>query len=123
MRTLALLLLSASVLAAQESAAISGQVVDPSGVPVPGVQVRVASQARSVTRLAVSDEQGIYIIGGLALGARRLNRAAFASPEGYAQGSLGRNSIHGFAMSQLDLSLPREVRLTESWRVHVAAQA
>lgn len=56
-------------------------------------------------------------------GGRRLNRAAFDSPTGYAQGNLGRNSLRGFGTSQLDLSLRRQVRLGERRSLSVSVQA
>lgn len=34
----------------------------------------------------------------------------------------GRNAIRGFAMMQLDFSLRREIRISEAWRIHLAAQ-
>ena len=44
-------------------------------------------------------------------GGKRLNRAAFqAAPDG-TQGTLGRNSIAGFGMGQVDLALRREFRV------------
>ena len=54
---------------------------------------------------------------------RRLNRAAFDSPTGYAQGNLGRNALRGFGMSQLDLSLRRQMTLGEQRVLHLAVQA
>ncbi len=64
----------------------------------------------------------VWVDDRAAPGGRRLNRAAFSSPEGYAQGNLGRNTIHGFSLSQLDFSLRREVRLGEGWRLNIVAQ-
>lgn len=46
-------------------------------------------------------------------GGRRLHRNAFLSRPPLEQGNLGRNSVPGFGMSQLDLSLRREFPLTE----------
>jgi hypothetical protein len=65
----------------------------------------------------------VWLDDPTAPGGRRLNPDAFRSPEGYAQGNLGRNSIAGFSLIQLDLSIRREIRLSETWRVHFAAQA
>jgi hypothetical protein len=42
---------------------------------------------------------------------RRLNPAAFSAPKSAGQGSLGRNAIEGFGMSQLDISIQKEFRL------------
>ncbi len=56
-------------------------------------------------------------------GGRRLNRAAFGLPEGYEQGNLRRNLIHGFGMLGVDVSLRRQLGVGEGWRVDVLAQA
>jgi hypothetical protein len=56
-------------------------------------------------------------------GGRRLNRDAFESPSGYAQGNLGRNSIRGFGTSQMDLSLRRQMRLGERRNLTFSMQA
>ena len=55
-------------------------------------------------------------------GGRRLNRAAFSTPTGYAQGNMGRNSLRGFWFSQLDLSLRRMIPITDRFQINVAAQ-
>jgi len=65
----------------------------------------------------------IWIDDSSVPGGRRLNRAAFDSPSGYAQGNLGRNALRGFGMSQLDLSLRRQLSLGEHRALHVAVQA
>ena len=51
----------------------------------------------------------IWISDAAAPGGRRLNPVAFASTTG--QGNLGRNSIRGFGMSQLDMALHRAFSL------------
>ncbi len=56
-------------------------------------------------------------------GGRRLNRDAFESPSGYAQGNLGRNSLRGSGTSQLDLSLRRQVSLGERRSLSISLQA
>jgi len=56
-------------------------------------------------------------------GGRRLNRDAFESPEGFGQGNLGRNSIRGFPMWQADVSLRRDIGITERTRLNISAQA
>ena len=50
-------------------------------------------------------------------GGRRLNPGAFAATPQGKQGTLGRNPIVGFGMSQVDLALRREFRLSERWRL------
>jgi len=50
----------------------------------------------------------VWIGDPSAPGGRRLNPAAFAVPANGAQGSLGRNTVYGNGLLQLDLSLRRE---------------
>jgi hypothetical protein len=57
--------------------------------------------------------QSQWLRDAAAPGGRRLNPAAFRSREGFSQGTLGRNAIAGFGMSQLDLALRREFALSE----------
>lgn len=56
-------------------------------------------------------------------GGKRLNPEAFEVPDEYEQGNLARNSIRGFPVSQVDLSLRRQIVIRESWRLQLAAQA
>jgi len=53
----------------------------------------------------------------------RLNPAAFVTPPGSAQGTLGRNAIRGFGMSQLDLALRRVVAVTDRVSLEIRAEA
>ncbi len=55
--------------------------------------------------------------------ARRLNSRAFASPPDGTQGSLGRNAIRGFGMSQLDLALRRAIAVTDRVSLEIRAEA
>ncbi len=55
----------------------------------------------------------LYIEGPSFPGGRRINPAAFSIPVG-RQGSLGRNALRGFSVSQLDFALRRQFNLTES---------
>ena len=48
---------------------------------------------------------------------------AFAAPDTYAQGNLGRNSLRGFGFNQVDLSLRRQIALSEKWKLNFSAQA
>jgi hypothetical protein len=50
---------------------------------------------------------------------RILNRAAFVMPSAFMPGTLGRNSIAGFGMSQLDLAIQRQFALSERWKAQV----
>ncbi|HMC60305.1 MAG TPA: TonB-dependent receptor, partial [Candidatus Solibacter sp.] len=71
--------------------------------------------------------QPIWVQDGAAPGGRRLNAAAFypAGPgiQGGVQGNLGRNSIPGFGMSQVDMAVRREFRLGEHRSLQVRIEA
>jgi hypothetical protein len=54
---------------------------------------------------------------------RRLNRAAFQAAPAGTQGTLGRNSIAGFGMRQVDLALRREFRFRDSKVIQVRLEA
>src|SRR6185503_3926572 len=65
----------------------------------------------------------IWIDDPSAPGGRRLNRAAFQSAPDGTQGSLGRNSIAGFGMGQVDLALRREFRFHDRKVVQLRLEA
>ncbi|WP_321472687.1 carboxypeptidase-like regulatory domain-containing protein [uncultured Paludibaculum sp.] len=67
--------------------------------------------------------QLVWLVDNTVPGAQRLNRAAFDSPSGYAQGNLGRNALRGLGLTQLDLSLRRRVDLGEHGALHVSVSA
>jgi len=54
---------------------------------------------------------------------RALNRAAFAMPDAFVPGALGRNSIAGFGMAELDMSVQRQFALSERWKAQVRMEA
>jgi len=58
-----------------------------------------------------------YINDSKVAGGRRLNPAAFAVPPAGRQGTLGRNSLRGFPLSQLDFALRRKFTLTERFNL------
>lgn len=62
----------------------------------------------------------LYLDDPLAPGGWRVNRAAFTIPVG-RQGTLGRNALRGFPLSQLDLALRREFNFNE--RTHLQFRA
>jgi hypothetical protein len=67
--------------------------------------------------------QPVWIGGASVPGGKRLNRAAFlAAPDG-TQGTLGRNSIGGFGMGQVDLALRREFRFQDRKVIQVRVEA
>jgi hypothetical protein len=55
----------------------------------------------------------LYLDDAGAAGGRRLNPAAFEIPANQRQGTLGRNSLRGFPLSQLDFALRRQFDFTE----------
>ncbi len=68
--------------------------------------------------------QPIWISDPNAPGGLKLNPAAFAAPtSAYGQGNLGRNSLRGFDFSQIDLTLRRQLNVSERWRLNISAQA
>ncbi len=64
----------------------------------------------------------VWIPDPTAPGGVRLNRDAFTAPTGFGQGSLGRNSIGGFGLSQLDLTVRRQIPITERFKLHLSLQ-
>jgi len=56
-------------------------------------------------------------------GGRGLNPAAFAVTNSGVQGSLGRNSIAGFGMSQLDMAVRREFHFSEQRKLVLRVEA
>jgi hypothetical protein len=63
----------------------------------------------------------LYIDDPAAGGGRRINPAAFSIPAG-RQGTLGRNSLRGFPIYQLDLGLRRRFRFTERVNLEFKAE-
>jgi hypothetical protein len=52
-------------------------------------------------------------------GGRRINPAAFVEPPSGRQGALGRNSLRGLQLWQLDLALRRQFAVTEGVRLQL----
>lgn len=65
----------------------------------------------------------VWLQDSLAPGGRRLNPAAFQSTLPNVQGNLGRNSIAGFGMSQMDLAVRRDFRLSARQTLEMRAEA
>jgi hypothetical protein len=65
--------------------------------------------------------QPIWIADNTVGGGRRLNSSAFAVPSQPGEGTFRRNSIRGFHMSQLDLSVHREFGLLEHAKLQARA--
>ena len=60
---------------AQSTAQISGVVTDQSGAILPGVEVKVTQTDTGITRSAVTNETGLYILPNLPIGPYRLEAA------------------------------------------------
>jgi hypothetical protein len=70
--------------------------------------------------------QPLYLYGDSFPGGRRFNPAAFDIETPLAegrQGTLGRNVLRGFAVSQLDLTMRRQFRLSERLNLQFRAEA
>src|SRR5712692_1654390 len=68
LRGLLILLLSFTTAWAQATAQINGTVKDQGGLALPGVTVTVTQNAKSLTRTAVTDETGSYVLQNLPIG-------------------------------------------------------
>jgi len=67
--------------------------------------------------------QPVWVPDSGAPGGRRINDAAFYAASPGVQGNLGRNSITGFGMSQVDLAVRREFRWGEHRSLQVRMEA
>jgi hypothetical protein len=65
----------------------------------------------------------LYVDDPSAPGGRRINRDAFAVPAPGRQGTLGRNALRGFPMSQLDLAVRRQFRVTGGRQLQLRLEA
>jgi hypothetical protein len=63
----------------------------------------------------------LYLNDPTFAGGRRINRAAFSIPTIARQGSLGRNSLRGFPLTQLDFALCRQFSLSERTKFSLRA--
>jgi hypothetical protein len=64
-----------------------------------------------------------YIDDPTVPGGWRINQAACAAPPAGRQGTLGRNALRGFPVSQTDLGVGRQFGLTERVKLEVKAEA
>ena len=67
--------------------------------------------------------QRIWLDDASAPGGRRINPAAFLTPAAGTQGSLGRNSIAGFGMSQIDMAVRRDWKWKDHRVIEVRVEA
>ncbi|MCX6630837.1 MAG: carboxypeptidase regulatory-like domain-containing protein [Candidatus Solibacter sp.] len=96
-----------------------------SGFPV-SVQLNEQYQGIALANAFRPDHilnQPIWLEDASVPAGQRLNRAAFQPAKAGTQGTLGRNSIPGFAMGQLDLAVRREFRLRDRKVVQVRLEA
>ena len=73
------------------------------------------------TRVDLVPGVPLYIDDSTVAAGRRLNPKAFAVPPVGRQGTLGRNSLRGFPLSQLDFSLRRKFTLSEQFNLQLRA--
>jgi len=63
----------------------------------------------------------VYVDDSTVAGGWRINRSAFVAPPPNQQGTLGRNNLRGFPVSQLDFSLRRQLKFSERYKLQVRA--
>jgi hypothetical protein len=68
-------------------------------------------------------DQPVWLADAAAPGGKRLNPAAFRAVAPGVQGTLGRNAITGFGMSQADLAVRREFRLSDRHSIQFRVEA
>jgi hypothetical protein len=64
----------------------------------------------------------LYLKDSTAPGGRIINRAAFGIPQTPGHGTLGRNSLRGFPVSQVNLALRRRLKLSERFNLQLRAE-
>lgn len=64
----------------------------------------------------------LYLEALSAPGGRTINRAAFAIPQNSRQGTLGRNALRGFPVSQINFALRRRLKLNEQFHLQLRAE-
>lgn len=65
----------------------------------------------------------LYLHDPNAAGGRRINAAAFSVPRELRQGTLGRNALRGFPLSQFNLALRRRLNFNENVSLTIGAEA
>jgi len=65
----------------------------------------------------------LYVNDPTEAGGRRINRAAFSFPPPGQQGTLGRNVLRGFPISQVDIAVSRQFGLSERFKLQLRAEA
>jgi hypothetical protein len=75
------------------------------------------------TRPNIVPNVPFYVKDSTAAGGWRINRAAFTAPPLNKQGTLGRNVLRGFPVSQVDVALGRRFTLGEGLTLQIRAEA
>lgn len=65
----------------------------------------------------------LYVIDPTAAGGRRINAAAFSVPQDFRQGTLARNALRGFPLTQFNLGLRRQFKFTDEVKLILGAEA
>jgi hypothetical protein len=65
----------------------------------------------------------LYLLDATVAGGRRINRSAFVVPIESREGTLGRNALRGFPLSQLNVSVGRTFYVTETINVQLRADS
>jgi hypothetical protein len=65
----------------------------------------------------------LYVADPLAPRGKRINPNAFIVPAGLRQGTLGRNSLRGFSLSEINLGLRRRLNFSENARLILGVEA
>lgn len=65
----------------------------------------------------------LYLFDSTVAGGRLINAAAFLAPTDTRQGTLGRNSLRGFPLYQVDLELRRRFAFSETFSLQLQAEA
>jgi hypothetical protein len=100
-----------------------------SALPVNVVTGTTAFAVSNALRPDVVSGTAFYVADPTAAGGLRLNRLAFASPPLDAtgsplrQGNLGRNALRGFAMSQVDVAVHRDIPISRVMRAQLRVES
>ncbi len=105
-RALTFLILSTALTAqtAANSGQIGGRVLDPAGVPLPGAEVQTRNLGTNANRTAVTDPEGRYAVGPIALGDYEVTVKA---PNMESQTQQVYVSLGGRAEATFNLGLPQ----------------
>ena len=91
-------------------------------LPVNIITGRAFLGGRSTQRPDLIPGVPLYLDDPNVAGSRRINRAAFSIPPSTRQGTLGRNALRGFPVTQLDFALHRQFSLNERWTLQLRAE-